>query len=88
MDLFRSTIKPVENVLKDGEMKKEDIAEIVLVGGSTRIPKVQQLVREFFSGRVCEFVHNCCILRVKNYTELSCILRVCYLVMYIVFILF
>ena len=52
MDLFRSTIKPVENVLKDGKMKKEDVAEIVLVGGSTRIPKVQQLVREFFNGRV------------------------------------
>ena len=52
MDLFRSTIQPVENVLKDGKMKKEDVAEIILVGGSTRIPKVQQLVREFFNGRV------------------------------------
>ncbi len=53
MDLFRSTLKPVDNVLRDGKMKKEDVTEIVLVGGSTRIPKVQQLVREYFSGKVC-----------------------------------
>ncbi|PAA71266.1 hypothetical protein BOX15_Mlig032526g1, partial [Macrostomum lignano] len=51
MDLFRSTMKPVQKVLEDADLKKEDIAEIVLVGGSTRIPKVQQLVKEFFSGK-------------------------------------
>ncbi|KAK2184224.1 hypothetical protein NP493_276g02011 [Ridgeia piscesae] len=51
MDLFRSTMKPVQKVLEDGDMKKTDIDEIVLVGGSTRIPKVQQLVKEFFSGK-------------------------------------
>lgn len=51
MDLFKSTMKPVEKVLQDAEMKKDDINEIVLVGGSTRIPKVQQLVREFFNGK-------------------------------------
>ncbi|KAF9513535.1 hypothetical protein BS47DRAFT_1317455 [Hydnum rufescens UP504] len=48
MDLFRKTLKPVESVLKDAGVKKEDISEIVLVGGSTRIPKVQQLLKEYF----------------------------------------
>ncbi|KAJ7058111.1 heat shock protein 70 family [Mycena amicta] len=51
MDLFRNTLKPVEQVLKDANVKKEDIDEIVLVGGSTRIPKVQQLLKEFFGGK-------------------------------------
>jgi len=51
MDLFRSTMKPVERVLKDGDLTKKDIDEIVLVGGSTRIPKIQQLVKEFFNGK-------------------------------------
>ncbi|PFH49300.1 hypothetical protein AMATHDRAFT_63428 [Amanita thiersii Skay4041] len=48
MDLFRKTMKPVEQVLKDTNVKKEDIDEVVLVGGSTRIPKVQQLLKEYF----------------------------------------
>jgi len=48
MDLFRKTLKPVEQVLKDAGVKKEDVNEIVLVGGSTRIPKVQQLLKEYF----------------------------------------
>ncbi|CAF4761852.1 unnamed protein product, partial [Rotaria magnacalcarata] len=51
MDLFRSTMKPVQKVLEDADLKKTDIAEVVLVGGSTRIPKVQQLVKEFFDGK-------------------------------------
>merc|ERR1711887_324129 len=51
MDLFRSTMKPVEKVLADASLGKDDIHEIVLVGGSTRIPKVQQLVKEFFNGK-------------------------------------
>lgn len=51
MDLFRSTMKPVTQVLEDGDLKKTDIDEIVLVGGSTRIPKVQQLVKDFFNGK-------------------------------------
>uniref|UniRef100_A0A914DBY8 Endoplasmic reticulum chaperone BIP n=1 Tax=Acrobeloides nanus TaxID=290746 RepID=A0A914DBY8_9BILA len=51
MDLFRGTLKPVQKVLEDADMKKEDIHEIVLVGGSTRIPKVQQLLKEFFNGK-------------------------------------
>lgn len=51
MDLFRSTLKPVQKVLEDADLKKSDIDEIVLVGGSTRIPKIQALVKEFFSGK-------------------------------------
>ena len=44
-------MKPVQQVLDDADLGKTDIHEIVLVGGSTRIPKVQQLVKEFFSGK-------------------------------------
>ncbi|KAJ9117511.1 hypothetical protein QFC22_004361 [Naganishia vaughanmartiniae] len=51
MDLFRKTMKPVEQVLKDAGVKKEEIDDIVLVGGSTRIPKVQQLLKEYFGGK-------------------------------------
>merc|ERR1711931_180887 len=51
MDLFRSTMKPVQKVLEDSDLKKNEIDEIVLVGGSTRIPKVQMLVKEFFNGK-------------------------------------
>ncbi|VDD76011.1 unnamed protein product [Mesocestoides corti] len=50
-DLFRSTLKPVEKVMSDSGLKKEDIDDIVLVGGSTRIPKIQQLVKEYFNGK-------------------------------------
>jgi len=51
MDLFRGTLKPVQKVLEDADLTKKDIDEIVLVGGSTRIPKVQSLVKEFFNGK-------------------------------------
>ncbi|KAK9465857.1 heat shock protein 70 family [Lipomyces arxii] len=50
-DLFKKTIKPVEQVLKDAGLKKTEIDDIVLVGGSTRIPKVQQLLEEYFDGK-------------------------------------
>merc|ERR1719195_898511 len=50
-DLFRKTMKPVQTVLKDSGLKKKDIDEIVLVGGSTRIPKIQKLVKDFFNGK-------------------------------------
>jgi len=50
-DLFRKTLKPVGQVLKDSGLKKTDVHEIVLVGGSTRIPKVQQLIKDFFNGK-------------------------------------
>ncbi|KAK6537196.1 ATPase with role in protein import into the ER [Orbilia ellipsospora] len=48
IDLFKKTIKPVEQVLKDAKIKKSEVDDIVLVGGSTRIPKVQALLEEFF----------------------------------------
>lgn len=50
-DLFRSTLEPVEKVLADSKLDKSQIDEIVLVGGSTRIPKVQKLVSDFFNGK-------------------------------------
>jgi len=51
MDLFKKTLVPVQQVLKDSGLKKSDVHDIVLVGGSTRIPKVQQLLKDFFDGR-------------------------------------
>ena len=51
MDLFKETLKPVEKVLENSGFAKKDIDEIVLVGRSTRIPKIQQLVKEFFDGK-------------------------------------
>jgi heat shock protein 1/8 len=49
--MFRSTMAPVEQALKDAKLSKRDIEEVVLVGGSTRIPKIQQLLSEFFNGK-------------------------------------
>ncbi len=51
MDLFRATMLPVANVLKDAKLKKSDIAEVLLVGGSTRIPKVREILKEYFDGK-------------------------------------
>ena len=51
MDLFRNTMSPVKKVLEDADLQKHEVQEIVLVGGSTRIPKVQQLIKEFFNGK-------------------------------------
>ncbi|TPX65598.1 hypothetical protein SpCBS45565_g05072 [Spizellomyces sp. 'palustris'] len=51
LDLFKKTMKPVEKVLKDAGLSKNDIQDIVLVGGSTRIPKVVQLLEDFFNGK-------------------------------------
>lgn len=51
VDLFRKTMKPVEQVLKDAGVKKSEVDDIVLVGGSTRIPKVQALLKEYFNGK-------------------------------------
>merc|ERR1712106_944131 len=50
-DLFKNTLGPVKQVLEDSGLKKNQIDEVVLVGGSTRIPKVQQLMRDFFNGK-------------------------------------
>jgi heat shock protein 5 len=51
MDYFKNTLKPVARVLKDAGVKKDEVQDIVLVGGSTRIPKVQELLEEFFNGK-------------------------------------
>lgn len=51
VDLFRKTLSPVEKVLKDADLQKDEVDEIVLVGGSTRIPKVQSILQEFFNGK-------------------------------------
>jgi len=51
IDLFRKTLGPLGNVLKDSGLKKNEIHEVVLVGGSTRIPKVQELIKDFFNGK-------------------------------------
>ncbi|KAK6534362.1 70-kilodalton heat shock protein [Arthrobotrys megalospora] len=50
-DLFRSTMEPVERVLRDSKIDKSSVHEIVLVGGSTRIPKIQKMVSDFFNGK-------------------------------------
>ncbi|KAI9483551.1 MAG: 70 kDa heat shock protein 3 [Benjaminiella poitrasii] len=50
-DLFRNTMEPVEKVLRDSKIDKAQVHDIVLVGGSTRIPKVQKLVSDFFNGK-------------------------------------
>jgi heat shock protein 5 len=51
MDLFLKTLEPVKRVLSDSNMEKTDIDEVILVGGSTRIPKVQELLQKFFDGK-------------------------------------
>ncbi|KAL0109337.1 hypothetical protein PUN28_014427 [Cardiocondyla obscurior] len=50
-DLFRSTLEPVEKALRDAKMDKAQVHSIVLVGGSTRIPKIQKLLQDFFNGK-------------------------------------
>merc|ERR1719439_445082 len=50
-DLFKNTLGPVKQVMEDSGLKKTQVDEIVLVGGSTRIPKVQQLIKDFFGGK-------------------------------------
>ncbi len=56
--LFKKCIKPVEQVMKDSKYAKDDISDIVLVGGSSRIPRVQQLLREFFNGKeLCQSIN-------------------------------
>jgi len=50
-DLFQKTLIPVDKVLSDAKLKKHEINEVVLVGGSTRIPKVRELLKEYFNGK-------------------------------------
>eukprot|EP00803_Ostreobium_quekettii_P004280 evm.model.scf_858.4 EVM.evm.TU.scf_858.4 scf_858:23198-25523(+) len=57
-DLFRKCMEPVEKCLKDAKLAKADIHDVVLVGGSTRIPKVQQLLQDFFNGKdLCKSIN-------------------------------
>merc|ERR1712178_245787 len=51
MDYFRKCMEPVEKVIRDSKVSKGQVHEVVLVGGSTRIPKVQQLLSDFFGGK-------------------------------------
>lgn len=51
MDLFKKTLGPVQKVLEDAGMDKDEVDEVVLVGGSTRIPKVQTMLKDFFNGK-------------------------------------
>jgi L1 cell adhesion molecule like protein len=56
--LFRKTMDPVEQVLRDSKISKSAVNEIVLVGGSTRIPKIQQMLSEFFNGKeLCKSIN-------------------------------
>jgi L1 cell adhesion molecule like protein len=50
-DYFRDCLAPVEKVLRDAKMSKSDVNEVVLVGGSTRIPKIQSMIKDFFGGK-------------------------------------
>jgi heat shock protein 1/8 len=58
MDLFRKCMEPVEKCLRDAKMDKGQVHEVVLVGGSTRIPKVQSLLQDFFNGKeLCKSIN-------------------------------
>lgn len=57
MDLFKKTLKPVEQVLKDAKVKKTEVDDIVLVGGSTRIPKVQAIIEEYFGKKASKGIN-------------------------------
>ncbi|KAK2976866.1 hypothetical protein RJ640_009317 [Escallonia rubra] len=59
MDLFRGCLVPVESCLKDAKVDKSSVHDVVLVGGSTRIPKVQQLLQDFFNGKeLCKSINQ------------------------------
>ena len=58
MDIFQRTLAPVERVLSDAKLSKSQVNEVVLVGGSTRIPKVQELLTNFFNGKeLCKSIN-------------------------------
>ncbi|XP_031619732.1 heat shock 70 kDa protein cognate 2 isoform X2 [Contarinia nasturtii] len=58
MDLFRSTLQPVEKALTDAKLDKAKIDEVVLVGGSIRIPKIQKMLQDFFNGKTLNLSIN------------------------------
>jgi heat shock protein 1/8 len=58
IDIFKKVLEPVESVLKESKISKSQVNEIVMVGGSTRIPKIQSLLSEFFNGKeLCKTIH-------------------------------
>ena len=58
LDIFKRTLEPVERVLRDAKVSKAEVDDIVLVGGSTRIPKIQELLSEFFGGKeLCKSIN-------------------------------
>ncbi|KAK4164128.1 heat shock protein 70 family [Cladorrhinum sp. PSN259] len=57
MELFKKTLDPVRQVLKDAKVNKRDVNDIVLVGGSTRIPKIQEMVEEFFGKKASKSIN-------------------------------
>lgn len=57
-DLFRNTLQPVEKAINDAKMNKTDIHDVVLVGGSTRIPKIQSLLQNYFNGKTLNLSIN------------------------------
>jgi len=57
-DIFKRTMDPVESVIRDAKMSKGDIDEVILVGGTTRIPKIQKMLSEFFNGKeLCKSIN-------------------------------
>lgn len=57
-DIFKRIMAPIDQVLRDSKLSKSQIHEIVLVGGSTRVPKIQQLLSEFFNGKeLCKSIN-------------------------------
>lgn len=57
-DIFKKTMVPVEKVMRDSKMSKGDVDEIILVGGSTRIPKIQKLLSDYFNGKeLCKSIN-------------------------------
>lgn len=57
-DLFKKTMRPVEQALRDSGVSKSDVHEVILVGGSTRVPKIQSLLKDFFNGKdLCKSVN-------------------------------
>jgi heat shock 70kDa protein 1/6/8 len=55
--IFRKCMRPIDDALADADMKKEDIDEVVLVGGSTRIPRLQELIKEYFGKEPCKSIN-------------------------------
>ena len=79
MDLFRKCMDPVERVLRDSKIDKAAVHDIVLVGGSTRIPKIQSLLSDFFNGKELsksinpdEAVAYGAAVQVRNHVTSSC----------------